>query len=167
MTKVERDYLLKTIIGIKGAMVSETIPPLLKDTLKETLDELYYEKKSCCLVDVTFHLINGDEVCIDNEVSESVTRCEYYGDKIGIPQDFKTEELVPVVEIYRRFTRKHITIPLSSIVRVDMKKSNETNWKRNMERHQSSVDIKRLKDEIAFLKAEYKAVAGCDIKDAF
>lgn len=41
------------------------------------------------------------------------------------------------------------------------------NWKRNMERHQSSVDIKRLKDEIAFLKAEYKAVAGCDIKDVF
>lgn len=41
------------------------------------------------------------------------------------------------------------------------------NWKRNMERHQSSVDIKRLNDEIDFLKAEYKAVAGCDIKDAF
>ena len=41
------------------------------------------------------------------------------------------------------------------------------NWKRNMERHSSSVDIKRLKDEIDFLKAEYKAVAGCDIKDAF
>ena len=41
------------------------------------------------------------------------------------------------------------------------------NWKRNMERRQSSVDIKRLKDEIAFLKAEYKAVAGCDIKDTF
>lgn len=41
------------------------------------------------------------------------------------------------------------------------------NWKLAMERHQSSVDIKRLKDEIAFLKAEYKAVAGCDIKDAF
>lgn len=41
------------------------------------------------------------------------------------------------------------------------------NWKLAMERHQSSVDIKRLKDEIAFLKAEYKAVSGCDIKDAF
>lgn len=41
------------------------------------------------------------------------------------------------------------------------------NWKLAMERHQSSVDIKRLKDEIAFLKAEYKAVAGCDIKDVF
>lgn len=41
------------------------------------------------------------------------------------------------------------------------------NWKRNMERHQSSVDINRLKDEIDFLKVEYKAVAGCDIKDAF
>mgnify|MGYP004675484821 CR=1 FL=1 len=41
------------------------------------------------------------------------------------------------------------------------------NWKLNMERYQSSVDIKRLKDEIDFLKAEYKAVAGCDIKDAF
>lgn len=130
MTKEERDYLLKTIIGIKGAMVSETIPPtpLLKDTLKETLDELY-EKKSCCLVDVTFHLINGDEVCLDNGVSESVTRCKYHGDKIGIPQDFKTEEQVPVVEVFRRFTRKHITIPLSGIVRVDMTKSNETNWK--------------------------------------
>lgn len=41
------------------------------------------------------------------------------------------------------------------------------NWKLAMERHQSSVDIKRLKDEIDFLKAEYKAVAGCDIKDVF
>lgn len=41
------------------------------------------------------------------------------------------------------------------------------NWKRNMERHQTTVEINRLKDEIAFLKAEYKAVAGCDIKDAF
>lgn len=41
------------------------------------------------------------------------------------------------------------------------------NWKLAMECHQSSVDIKRLKDEIAFLKAEYKAVAGCDIKDTF
>ncbi len=41
------------------------------------------------------------------------------------------------------------------------------NWKRNMERYKSSVDIKRLKDEIDFLKVEYKAVAGCDIKDAF
>lgn len=80
-------------------------------------------------IDVTFHLINGDEVCLDNGVSESVIRCEYHGDKIGIPQDFKTEEYVPVVEVFRRFTRKHITIPLSSIVRVDMKKSNETNWK--------------------------------------
>ena len=36
-----------------------------------------------------------------------------------------------------------------------------------MERHQPTAEIKRLKDEIAFLKAEYKAVAGCDIKDAF
>lgn len=41
------------------------------------------------------------------------------------------------------------------------------NWKLAMERHQSSEDIKRLKDEIAFLKAEYKAVAGCNIKDVF
>lgn len=41
------------------------------------------------------------------------------------------------------------------------------NWKENVERHQSTAEIKRLKDEIAFLKAEYKAVAGCDIKDAF
>ena len=32
---------------------------------------------------------------------------------------------------------------------------------------QPTAEIKRLKDEIAFLKAEYKAVAGCDIKDAF
>ena len=36
-----------------------------------------------------------------------------------------------------------------------------------MERHQPTAEIKRLKDEIAFLKAEYKAVAGCDINDAF
>ena len=41
------------------------------------------------------------------------------------------------------------------------------NWKENMERHQPTAEIKRLKDEIAFLKAEYKAVSGCDIKDAF
>lgn len=41
------------------------------------------------------------------------------------------------------------------------------NWKLNVERHQPTAEIKRLKDEIAFLKAEYKAVAGCDIKDAF
>ena len=41
------------------------------------------------------------------------------------------------------------------------------NWKENVERHQPTEAIKRLKDEIAFLKAEYKAVAGCDIKDAF
>ena len=31
----------------------------------------------------------------------------------------------------------------------------------------ASNAIKRLKDEIAFLKAEYQAVAGCNIKDAF
>lgn len=41
------------------------------------------------------------------------------------------------------------------------------NWKLNMERHQPTAEIKRLKDENAFLKAEYQAVAGCDIKDAF
>ena len=41
------------------------------------------------------------------------------------------------------------------------------NWKECMERDQPTAAIKRLKDEIAFLKAEYKAVAGCDIKDAF
>ena len=41
------------------------------------------------------------------------------------------------------------------------------NWKENVERNQPTAAIKRLKDEIAFLKAEYKAVAGCDIKDAF
>lgn len=95
MTKVERDYLLKTIIGIKGGvMVSETIPPSLKDTLKETLDELY-EKKSCCLVDVTFHLINGDEVCLDNGVSESVTRCEYHGDKNRHTAGFQNRRACP------------------------------------------------------------------------
>ena len=36
-----------------------------------------------------------------------------------------------------------------------------------MERHQPTAEIKRLKDEIAFLKAEYKAVAGCDVSDEF
>lgn len=41
------------------------------------------------------------------------------------------------------------------------------NWKENVERNQPTAVVKRLKDEIAFLKAEYKAVAGCDIKDAF
>lgn len=41
------------------------------------------------------------------------------------------------------------------------------NWKLALEKQQPTEVIKRLKDEIAFLKAEYKAVAGCDIKDAF
>lgn len=41
------------------------------------------------------------------------------------------------------------------------------NWKEALEKQQPTEAIKRLKDEIAFLKAEYKAVAGCDIKDAF
>lgn len=41
------------------------------------------------------------------------------------------------------------------------------NWKLALEKQQPTEAIKRLKDEIAFLKAEYKAVAGCDIKDAF
>lgn len=41
------------------------------------------------------------------------------------------------------------------------------NWKLALEKQQPTETIKRLKDEIAFLKAEYKAVAGCDIKDAF
>lgn len=40
------------------------------------------------------------------------------------------------------------------------------NWKECVESHQPTEEVKRLKDEIAFLKAEYKAVAGCDIKDA-
>lgn len=40
------------------------------------------------------------------------------------------------------------------------------NWKECVEDHQPTKEIKRLKDEIAFLKAEYKAVAGCDIQDA-
>ena len=39
------------------------------------------------------------------------------------------------------------------------------NWKERAENHQPTEKIKRLKDEIAFLKAEYKAVAGCDIQD--
>lgn len=41
------------------------------------------------------------------------------------------------------------------------------NWKEALEKLQPTEAIKRLKDEIAFLKAEYKAVAGCDIKDVF
>ena len=41
------------------------------------------------------------------------------------------------------------------------------NWKEALEKQQPTEAIKRLKDEIAFLKAEYKAVAGCDINDAF
>ena len=40
------------------------------------------------------------------------------------------------------------------------------NWKECVEDHQPTKEIKRLKDEITFLKAEYKAVAGCDIQDA-
>lgn len=40
------------------------------------------------------------------------------------------------------------------------------NWKECVEDHQPTKEIKRLKDKIAFLKAEYKAVAGCDIQDA-
>ena len=41
------------------------------------------------------------------------------------------------------------------------------NWKEALEKLQPTEAIKRLKDEIAFLKVEYKAVAGCDIKDVF
>lgn len=41
------------------------------------------------------------------------------------------------------------------------------NWKEALEKQQPTEVIKRLKDEIAFIKAEYKAVAGCDIKDVF
>lgn len=41
------------------------------------------------------------------------------------------------------------------------------NWKEILERSQPTEEIKRLRNEIAFLKAEYKAVAGCDIKDIF
>lgn len=41
------------------------------------------------------------------------------------------------------------------------------NWKEALEKQQPTEAIKRLKDEIAFLKAEYKAVAGCDIRDVF
>lgn len=41
------------------------------------------------------------------------------------------------------------------------------NWKEALERQQPTEAIKRLKDEIDFLKAEYKSVAGCDIKDVF
>ena len=40
------------------------------------------------------------------------------------------------------------------------------NWKERVEDYQPTKEIKRLKDEIAFLKAEYNAVAGCDIQDA-
>lgn len=40
------------------------------------------------------------------------------------------------------------------------------NWKERVENHQPTEEVKRLKYEIAFLKAEYKAVAGCDIQDA-
>lgn len=40
------------------------------------------------------------------------------------------------------------------------------NWKERVEDHQPTKEVRRLKDEIAFLKAEYKAVAGCDIQDA-
>lgn len=41
------------------------------------------------------------------------------------------------------------------------------NWKENLEAMQPTEEIKRLRNEVAFLKAEYKAVAGCDIKEAF
>ena len=37
------------------------------------------------------------------------------------------------------------------------------NWKKCVERNQPTAEIKRLKDEIAFLKAEYKAVAGSGV----
>lgn len=39
-------------------------------------------------------------------------------------------------------------------------------WKDVVEQHRPTEKIKRLRNEIAFLRAEYKAVAGCDIKDA-
>lgn len=44
------------------------------------------------------------------------------------------------------------------------------NWRNRvniMERNAPDEQIKKLRQQVAFLKAEYKAVAGCDIKDAF
>lgn len=144
MTKEERDYLIRRIIGIKEVMEKETIPPIMKDTLKDTLDDLY-ERKCCCLVEVCFYLINGEKVCLDNDVAESVTRCKYHGDLIGIPQNYQTEENVPVVEVFRRFTHRTIVIPISSIAYVSMKKSNETDWKM-VWRKLTSKDIKERSD---------------------
>lgn len=41
------------------------------------------------------------------------------------------------------------------------------NWKENSERIRNDKEIKRLRNEISFLKAEHRAVAGCDIKEVF
>lgn len=128
MTKEERDYLIRRIISIKKVMENETIPPVLKETLKDTLDDLY-KRKCCCLVEVCFYLINGDKVSLDNDVAESVTRSEYHGDEIDFPIYSQTNDKVPVVEVFRRLTCRYISIPISSIAYVSMKKSNETDWK--------------------------------------
>lgn len=84
-----------------------------------------------------------------------------YAGLLVLAEDGKLKEVKRVLTLHQhKYTNEELKL-------CDKFYNAYRNWKLNMERHQPTAEIKRLKDEIAFLKAEYKAVAGCDIKDAF
>lgn len=84
-----------------------------------------------------------------------------YAGLIVLTEDGKLKEVKQVLSLHQhKYTNEELKL-------CDKFYYAYRNWKENVERHQPTAEIKRLKDEIAFLKAEYKAVAGCDIKDAF
>lgn len=84
-----------------------------------------------------------------------------YAGLIVLAEDGKLKEVKQVLALHQhKYTNEELKL-------CDKFYYAYRNWKLNMEHRQPTAEIKRLKDEIAFLKAEYKAVAGCDIKDAF
>ena len=84
-----------------------------------------------------------------------------YAGLIVLTEDGKLKEVKQVLSLHQhKYTNEELKL-------CDKFYYAYRNWKENVERHQPTAEIKRLKDEIAFLKAEYKAVAGCDIKDEF
>ena len=84
-----------------------------------------------------------------------------YAGLIVLAEDGKLKEVKQVLTLHQhKYTNEELKL-------CDKFYYAYRNWKENVERHQPTAEIKRLKDEIAFLKAEYKAVAGCDIKDEF
>lgn len=84
-----------------------------------------------------------------------------YAGLIVLTEDGKLKEVKQVLSLHQhKYTNEELKL-------CDKFYYAYRNWKENVERHQPTAEIKRLKDEIDFLKAEYKAVAGCDIKDEF